>query len=97
MPEEKKISTSIFQKRWKKFKTIKRGYYSFLIIVTCFIISFLLPLFVNRDALIVKYEDSYYFPVFKFYPAETFKQGWHEAMSGETLPLSELWQDIDAE
>jgi len=29
--------------------------------------------------------------------AETFKQGWHEAMSGETLPLSELWQGLDAE
>ena len=74
MPEEKKISTSIFQKRWKKFKTIKRGYYSFIIIVTCFILSFLLPFFVNRDALIVNYEGSYYYPVFKFYPAETFKQ-----------------------
>lgn len=74
MPDEKKISTSIFQKRWKKFKTIKRGYYSFIIIVSCFIISFLLPFFVNRDALIVNYEGSYYFPVFKFYPAEIFKQ-----------------------
>lgn len=74
MSEEKIISTSIFQKRWKKFKTIKRGYYSFIIIVTCFIISFLLPFFVNRDALIVNYEGSYYFPVFKYYSAETFKQ-----------------------
>jgi hypothetical protein len=28
---------------------------------------------------------------------ESFRQGWLEAMSGQTLPLSELWQDIDAE
>ncbi|MEM9004879.1 MAG: hypothetical protein AAGE59_15320 [Cyanobacteria bacterium P01_F01_bin.86] len=31
-------------------------------------------------------------------PAEdSFRQGWHEAMTGQTLPLSELWTDIDAE
>lgn len=26
-----------------------------------------------------------------------FKQGWKEAMHGETSPLSELWDDIDDE
>lgn len=26
-----------------------------------------------------------------------FKQGWKEAMQDETSPLSELWNDIDAE
>ena len=30
-------------------------------------------------------------------PAEmSFKQGWQEAMAGETHPVSELWEDIDA-
>ncbi len=29
--------------------------------------------------------------------ADSFHQGWHEAMNGQTLPLSELWQDLDAE
>ena len=30
-------------------------------------------------------------------PAEDcFRQGWHEAMTGETVPLSELWEGIDA-
>jgi hypothetical protein len=28
---------------------------------------------------------------------DCFRQGWHEAMTGETVPLSELWQGIDAE
>ncbi|MBP8947776.1 MAG: hypothetical protein KBG73_02980 [Candidatus Promineofilum sp.] len=28
--------------------------------------------------------------------ADSFRQGWQEALSGQTLPLSELWQDIDA-
>ena len=31
-------------------------------------------------------------------PAEiSFKQGWQEAMRGETRPVSELWDGIDAE
>ncbi|MGB5973178.1 MAG: hypothetical protein WBG38_07655 [Nodosilinea sp.] len=28
---------------------------------------------------------------------ESFRQGWHEAMTGQTIPLSELWNGIDAE
>lgn len=27
---------------------------------------------------------------------DCFHQGWHEAMTGETVPLSELWEGIDA-
>ena len=27
---------------------------------------------------------------------ESFRQGWHEAMTGETVPLSGLWEGIDA-
>lgn len=26
---------------------------------------------------------------------ESFRQGWREALRGETLPISELWADID--
>jgi hypothetical protein len=30
-------------------------------------------------------------------PAEaSFKQGWKEALAGETRPVSDLWKDIDA-
>lgn len=28
---------------------------------------------------------------------DSFRQGWQEALSGQTLPVSELWQDLDAE
>ncbi|MFQ6092161.1 MAG: hypothetical protein ACE5OR_05690 [bacterium] len=31
-------------------------------------------------------------------PAEnSFRQGWKKALAGETLPVSELWEGIDAE
>ena len=64
---EKAVSTSLLKKRWRKFKSLKRGYYSFLVIVFLYLISFIVSVFVGRDALIVKYNDSYHFPIFKFY------------------------------
>lgn len=27
---------------------------------------------------------------------DSFRQGWQEALAGQTQPLSELWEDIDA-
>jgi hypothetical protein len=31
-------------------------------------------------------------------PAEaSFRQGWYEAMTGQTRPLAELWEGIDAQ
>ena len=34
---------------------------------------------------------------FTLQPAEdSFRQGWQEALRGETLPVSELWKDINA-
>lgn len=29
--------------------------------------------------------------------AESFAQGWKEAKNGETRPISELWEGVDAE
>jgi len=28
---------------------------------------------------------------------ESFKEGWHEAMTGKTIPIDKLWTGIDAE
>lgn len=30
-------------------------------------------------------------------PEESFRQGWYDAMIGNTLPVSQLWQGIDAD
>ena len=57
-------SESILSKRVRKFKSIKRGYYSFIVLITLYILSILAPLIVNNQALIVKYNSSYYFPAF---------------------------------
>jgi len=28
---------------------------------------------------------------------ESFRQGWHDAMTGNTIPIAQLWDSIDAE
>jgi hypothetical protein len=30
-------------------------------------------------------------------PSESFRQGWYDVMTGNTLPVSQLWEGIDAE
>ena len=66
---------SILQKRWKKFKSLKRGYYSLIILLTLYLLSFLLPILINNRAIIVKYEQQYFFPVITGYiPGKKFDQ-----------------------
>ncbi|MCJ8347295.1 ABC transporter permease subunit [bacterium] len=57
------FTSPIFQKRAAKFKTLKRGYISFLIIVWGYIFSFFLPLVVNNKAWMVEYEGKTYYPI----------------------------------
>ena len=61
------MNESILKRRWKKFKTLKRGYYSLLTLTVLYTISFFLPILINNRALIVKYDDSLHFPIFSGY------------------------------
>ncbi|MDK9698631.1 MAG: ABC transporter permease subunit [bacterium] len=73
-------SVSLFKKRLKKFRSLKRGYYSFLILTTLYLLSFLLMFLVNNRALVVKYNGSLYFPIFTYHAASEFGQeGFGEA------------------
>lgn len=65
-------SESILRKRLKKFTRIKRGYYSFLLLLALYIFSFFLPLAMNSHALFVAYEGKWYFPVLQFCSREMF-------------------------
>ena len=63
---------SIWQRRWYRFKNLKRGYISLWILVIAYILSFLLPIFVNNKALVVNYNGETSFPavadLFDFLP-----------------------------
>jgi len=67
-------SESILRKRIRKFKSLKRGYYSFLILVSLYLLSFLNPFFINNKALIVKYDGEFFFPTFQYHAASVFGQ-----------------------
>ena len=54
-------SESILRKRLRKFRRLKRGYYSFLIVAIAYGISFFLPLLANNRALVVHYQGHYFF------------------------------------
>jgi microcin C transport system permease protein len=65
---------SLFRKRVRKFRRIRRGYYSFLLILGAYLLSFILPMLINDKALVVSYKGEWYFPLRTFYPASTFDQ-----------------------
>ena len=67
MANTKAKNISVLQRRWQKFKTLKRGYYSLLILSGLYITSFFLPLIINNRALIVKYENEYFSPILTGY------------------------------
>lgn len=52
----------VTKKRIKRFKSIKRGYYSFLMITTLLVLSFFLELLINNKALIIYYNGNLSFP-----------------------------------
>lgn len=61
------------KRKIKNFKSIRRGYYSLIIVIGLLFFSLVAELFINNRALIVKYEKEYYFPVLGFfYGGETF-------------------------
>ena len=75
MENVKLNNISVLEKRWNKFKTLKRGYYSLLVLTFLYIISFFLPLLINNRALVVKYDGKYFFPIFSGYiSGERFNQ-----------------------
>ena len=65
-------SESLFRKRLRKFRRIKRGYYSFLLIVSTYVLSFFLPFIMTSQPLVVKYDSHYYFPMLRYHSAAEF-------------------------
>lgn len=65
--------SSVTLKKIKRFKSIKRGYYSMIILVLMIFLSLFAEVLINKRALIVFYEGGYYFPVYgQMIPGTTF-------------------------
>jgi len=65
---------SLFTKRLRKFRRLKRGYYSFLAVTIGYAVSFFMPLLANNIALVVKHDGQYYFPLLKYHAAAELGQ-----------------------
>ncbi|RQM77703.1 ABC transporter permease subunit [Aeromonas jandaei] len=51
-------------KKLKRFKSIKRGYYSFILFTLLVLVSLLAEILVNSRALVVSYQGTLYFPTY---------------------------------
>ena len=51
-------------RKLRRFKSIKRGYYSFILILVMILASFFAEVLVNKRAVMVSYNGKYYFPIY---------------------------------
>jgi microcin C transport system permease protein len=64
-------------KKFKRFRSIRRGWWSALILTAAILVSFAGELFVNSRALVVRYQGHWYFPTYgAIIPGTTFGLGY---------------------
>ena len=60
-------------RKFKRFRSIKRGYYSFVILSVMILVSFGAELLINNRALVVRYDGQFFFPTYgDIIPGKTF-------------------------
>jgi microcin C transport system permease protein len=65
------------RKKLQRFKSIKRGYWSFLFFIALLLMSVFGELFVNSRALLVRYEGKFHFPTYAdMIPGKEFGLGY---------------------
>lgn len=64
--------TELTRDRLRRFRKVKRAWYSLLILGTAFIISLFSEFIANDKPLFLRYQGRTYFPVVKFYPSSAF-------------------------
>jgi microcin C transport system permease protein len=62
----------INKRRWRNFKTNRRGYWSLWVFLVLFVITLFAELIANDKPLYIDYQGKSYFPVFFTYPETTF-------------------------
>lgn len=68
-------SVSVLRRRFRRFRRLKRGWWSFILLFTCYAITFFAHLLISERALVVKYDGEYHFPAFgNFHEGKEFGQ-----------------------
>jgi microcin C transport system permease protein len=66
------VSPSPARRVWQRFRQQRLGYWSLIVFVVAFAASLAGPLWSNDKPLVVRYDGSLYFPMFKTYAETTF-------------------------
>ena len=66
------VSPSPARRVWQRFRQQRLGYWSLIVFVVAFAVSLAGPLWSNDKPLVVRYDGSLYFPMFKTYAETTF-------------------------
>ena len=87
----------ITRRRFQRFRQIKRGYYSLVLLLGAIVLSLLAPFLAESRALLVIYNGQVYFPTFQYLNMATFGQtpppGWSTGdLETEYLRLQREWQ-----
>src|SRR5215471_4192246 len=87
----------ITRRRFARFRQIKRGYYSFVILMVAIALSIIAPFLAESRALFVSYNGRWYFPTFQYLNMATFNQTPPAGLSTgdietEYLRLQREWQ-----
>jgi microcin C transport system permease protein len=64
--------SQINRRRWRNFKSNRRGFYSFWIFVVLFFVSLFAEFIANDRPFLVKYDGSFYIPALATYPETAF-------------------------
>lgn len=62
----------LMRARFKRFKQNKLGFCCLILFLTIFVLSLFAELIANDKPLLVRYQQSFYFPILKDYPETTF-------------------------
>lgn len=84
------------RRRIERFRRIKRGYYSLIVLGIATVLSIFAPYLAESRALAVWYEGQLYLPTFEYYDMETFGQepppDWNmEGLEAEYFRLQREW------
>ena len=87
----------ITRKRFERFRRIKRGFYSLVILATAIVLSIFAPYLAESRALLVWHDGQLYLPTFQYLPMSTFGQepppAWgQQDLETEYLRLQREWQ-----
>jgi microcin C transport system permease protein len=72
-PEHRRIALSpINRRRWENFKANRRGYWSFIIFTTLFVLSLFAEFIANDKPFLVRVDGRFFFPAVVTYPETAF-------------------------